>query len=219
MAVIGVTGILGAGKSTVAGLFEAHGAQLLDADRIAHRLIRKGQPCFRPVLRAFGRKFLRGGEIDRKKIAQVVFSDPRELKKLTLIIHPPLVKIIKEEIARHKKIFGKKSRQSSTAGGHRPQSIKRRNGILVVDAALLIELELVALVDYCVVVTATRNIRLKRVTRAGTLSRNEVLKRMRFQLSQKEKLQHADIIIDNNGSLAKTKNQVERIWSKVLARV
>ena len=198
MFIIGVTGSFGTGKTTVAKIFAGFGAKVIDADKIVHQLMRKGGPCYRPIVRLFGKEILTKGEIDRKKLATIVFNDPRRLKKLCNIIHPLVVKEIKKNISRFRKI--------------------KRIRAVIIDAPLLIEADLHKIVDYLVVVKANRKLQIKRILRRARITKGQIMKRIKSQLPMREKIRLADIIIDNRGNLTRTKNEVGKIWQRLSKR-
>lgn len=190
--VIGVTGSFGSGKSTVAGMLRSYGARVLDADKIARQCIRRGSNAYKRIAAVFGEGiFSRGREIDRRKLAAVVFSDKALLKKLTCIVHPQVIAIIKKAV-RHS-----------------------RGKAVVVDAPLLIEAGLHRIVDKLVVVKISRARQLKRIEKKLALSRRRILERIQAQLPFSRKAALADFIIDNNGTKEKTGKQVKKIWREL----
>ncbi|MFH1995514.1 MAG: dephospho-CoA kinase [Candidatus Omnitrophota bacterium] len=199
MIVVGVTGSLATGKSFVAGILKSLGADVLDADRIAHRAIRKKSAQYRKAAAAFGRKILSDdGEIDRKALAGAVFSDEKKLRRLVKIVHPSVIKEIKRRL--------------------RIVSLRRRRSIVVIDAPLLIESGLLDEVDILIVVTSTRATQLARAGRGLKLDKKDAVRRIRRQMPLAEKAKRADLIIDNDGSMARTKKQVVKVW-KILKRL
>ena len=195
MLVIGLTGNLGVGKTTVAGMFQELGAKVLDADRIAHGLIRPGTRSFKRVVRHFGEGILKKGRINRGALAAVVFHDRRTLQALNRLIHPEVIREIQHRI-----------------------SLWRREKdipLVVVEAALLIESGLHTYMDRVVVVKAGRVLQLKRARERKNLTPKDILKRVKMQLSLKKQLQHADFIIDNRGSFRDTRKQVEDLWHEL----
>ena len=212
MLIIGLTGNLASGKTTVAKIFQKLGAKVLDADKIAHRLLKRGQPCFQPVVRHFGKDILIGGEIDRRKLAQIVFNDAKELRALNKIVHPKVIQEIRKEIFNHSKF--NQTHDSITGSTAKKNTIKA----IVVEAALLIESGLNELVDVVVVVKASRSLQVKRAVDNLKITEAEALKRIKMQMNIKEKLKIADIVIDNRGNLNQTKQQVEDIWQRLTQR-
>lgn len=170
------------------------GAKVLDADRIARRLMAPEGPCFRPVVRRFGREILTGGRIDRAKLAGIVFKDAAKLKALTRIIHPWVLREIKKEIIRVS---------------------RSRKQPVVIDAPLLIEAGLDRIVDWLIVVKAPRKVQLQRALARGGMTPSEALRRIGMQMPLKEKIKRADAVIDNGANLSKTEKQVEAIWQRI----
>ena len=196
---IGLTGSLGAGKSTVTRFFRKRGAAVLDADRMVHAILAHDRGVIRKIIKAFGPEILAGQRIDRRKLAGKVFGRPRELKKLTGIVHPAVIRDIRRRI--------------------RDIGLRRRRTIVVVDAALLIESGLHRYLDYCVVVNVSRDTQRNRIEKSGVIPWEEARTRIKSQMSPKEKLRYADIVIDNNGGLAATQKQVHEIWRRLKAKV
>jgi dephospho-CoA kinase len=190
--IIGVTGSFGSGKSTVSRLFVKHGARILDADRIARRLLESGTPVYEKIIRIFGRKILdKSKKINRKKLAAIVFENKRLLASLNKIVHPEVVREIKNKI----------------------KGIKK--GVIVLDAALLIEAGLKNKVDKLVVVNLNRKKQLERLRDKKGVNKSLALKIIKSQIPLRRKLRLADFIIDNNGSLNKTRKQVVEIRRKL----
>ena len=193
MLIVGLTGGLATGKSTVAAMFRRYGAMGIDADQISHGLLEKGNKCFGPVVKLFGKKILTKGNIDRKKLAAIVFNDSARLKSLCRILFPRIERIVKRKIALYRK----------------------RDGVLIIDAPLLIEAGWRSFIDVLIVVKANRRLQVMRMKRRKTINHREIIKRINAQMSMKEKLRLADIVIDNRGSLIQTRKQTEVIWQKL----
>ena len=197
MVIIGVTGSIGTGKTTVSGMFRRMGAVVIDADEISHQLIYPGKAAWKKVVSAFGKTVLRRDHfIDRKILGRKVFSDRRLLKKLSGIIHPLVYKEIRGKIAK----------------------IKRSDpsAIVVVDVPLLLESGGQKQVDKVIVVTAPRSIQLARACGKFGIGRSEVSRRIKAQMPLKEKVKAADFVIDNGGSLVSTAKQSRAIWKKLV---
>ena len=192
MVVIGLTGSLGSGKSTVAGMFAALGAEVLDADAIARQQTRPGTVCFRRIVKAFGKGILKAGRIDRKKVAQQVFRDPKQLRELERIVHPEVRKEISAQIKRLK-----------------------RKKIVVIDVPLLFEAKMDRDVDISVVVNASRTHQIARAAKLLDISKAEARRRIKAQMPLRQKIRLADMIIDNDGTIQQTKEQVKQIWEKL----
>lgn len=194
MLIIGLTGSLATGKTTVAGMFRRRGGKVIDADKLTHELMRPKTVCFRSIVRRFGKDVCSGGKIDRRRLAAIVFNDARRLKELCRIIHPAVVKSVKKTIALHK---------------------ENKKLIFIIDAPLLIEAGLHRLCDVIIVVKANRQLQIKRILRRMKIKRGEAVKRINSQMGITQKVRWADIVIDNRKSLSETKKQVEAIWRKL----
>jgi dephospho-CoA kinase len=184
--IIGLTGNFGSGKTTVAKIFKLHGARVIDADKIAHTIIKPGSKAYKNLVSYFGRTILeKNRQINRQNLAKKIFSDRKALIKLNKITHPEIISGIKKEI---------KASQEK---------------IVVLDAPLLIESGLDSIVDKIIVVKIKKDTQLKRL--ASKYSRREILERIKAQMPQEKKLLLADFIIDNSGTITKTKKQVSKI--------
>lgn len=195
MRIIGITGSLGSGKTTVAAMLADLGAKVIDADRIAHRVMQPDSSCLRKIVKHFGRGILANGYIDRKKLAQIVFNDPKRLHTLIRIIHPKVKEEIKRKVVAYRKL--------------------RRVSVVALDVPLLFESGLDRWVDLTVVVKVRSSQQIERIRRRLSLTESEAFKRIKAQMPLKEKIRLADVIIDNTGSLTKTKKQVEKLWQKL----
>ncbi|MFA5096317.1 MAG: dephospho-CoA kinase [Candidatus Omnitrophota bacterium] len=186
--VLGLTGGLGSGKSSVAAIFASRGARVIDADRIAHGCISRGKRAYRRIVSVFGEGVLaKNREIDRVKLGKAVFGDKGLLKKLNRIVHPEVIRVIKKEVAAQKK------------------------GVIVLDAPLLLEAGLGKGMDKLVVVTIDRKRQVRRLLKKTSLKKAEILKRIKSQIPLTAKARLADFIIDNNGTRKETENQVKNI--------
>lgn len=186
--ILGLTGSFGSGKTTVARIFKSFGAQIIDADKLAHGCIAPGSPAYEKIIHAFGNGILdKDGRIDRKKLSDIVFNDINLLIKLNSIIHPQVIRIIKA------KINSSKSK------------------VIVLDAPLLLEAGLKGLVDKLLVVKITRARQLKRIQNKTSLSKQDILKRIKSQIPLPQKVRLADFVIDNSATLSETMKQVEQI--------
>jgi dephospho-CoA kinase len=192
MPTLGITGSFGTGKSTVARLFARKGMKVIDADKIAHQVIKKGSREYKKIINLFGRCVLdKGGQINRKKLSQAVFGKRGRLSRLCKIIHPAVINDIKGAIKK---------------AGRRP---------VAVDAPLLIEAGLTGIVDKIIVVSASRMNQIKRIKQKTNLCRKDILQRIKAQLPLAQKKRLADFIVDNDGSLTYTKRQVDKIWQTI----
>ena len=192
--VIGLTGPIASGKNTVAKMFTKRGAFVIDADAIGHQVIAPQSKIWHEIVKAFGSKVLiRGGAVNRRKLAGIVFSKPGLLKKLDKMTHPEMRRIISAKIKLAK------------------MSDKKH---IVVNAAILGEMKLLPLVDKVIVVLAGKNVRIKRMLKSGS-SRQEALMRITAQGSDQSYREMADIIIDNNRTIDDLKKKVIKVISKL----
>jgi dephospho-CoA kinase len=186
--VIGVTGGIGCGKSTVARLLAGRSGRVVDADTIGHGLLAAGNPVGKKIIRVFGQEITDArGDIDRRKLGNIVFADARAREQLNRLVHPVIVRSIKQEI-----------RGIST-------------GLVVVDAPLLFETGLDKDVDAVVSVVADAKHRDARVYKRSQFSREQLRRRIKSQLPVRQKMLRADYVIDNNGDLMKTRRQVREL--------
>ncbi len=199
MRVIGVTGGIGTGKSTVARLFGRLGARVLDADQVTHELMQPGTPVWRKIRSAFGDAVLTSSEeIDRKKLGARVFQDPKKLARLTRIIHPAVRRRFQQRLG----------------------AIRREepDAVVVLDIPLLVESGRAYKVDALVVVSAPIGAAARRLKRRSGLTAAEIKRRSSFQLPLHEKERAADFVVKNGGSVAATRRQVARIWKQIVQR-
>lgn len=196
MKVIGLTGNIGSGKSTVAGLFKELGAEIIDADQIARDVVRQGKPALKEIAELFGKDVLNSdGTLNRKYMADIVFSNDEKREQLNNIIHPKI----------YDKITGSIKNYS-----------KKGAGIVIIEAALILEKKgLLKLIESLIVVSISRETQVKRLRSRGDLSAEQISARIKSQLSNSEKIKHADYIIDNNGKLENTREQVRQIWNNL----
>lgn len=197
MLLIGLTGGIGSGKSTVARLLERRGAVVIDADQLAREAVAKGTPGFDRVVAAFGTSVLTpDGDLDRSALAARIFSDPAEKAALEAIVHP--------EVARR--------------FGERVGSLRSSDRVVVYVTPLLVELGLAPAFDVVVVVTASPHLRISRVASDRGLSPDDVRDRMAAQATDEQRMAVADVLVDNDGSLADLEPQVDRLWGDLVAR-
>lgn len=196
MKVIGLTGGIASGKSTISMLLKNRGAVIIDADEIAREIITPGKPAWRAVIEHFGRDILMDEKnIDRKKLGRIVFSDRKLLETLNGITHPAIVREIKERLEHYRKENAK---------------------VVVVDAALLLETGINSLVDEVWVVAVDEKTQLKRLLdREKNMSLEEAMNRIMAQMTLDEKIKMADKIIDNSGSIEETEQQIDELWREI----
>jgi dephospho-CoA kinase len=201
MIVIGLTGNIGSGKSTVARRLQSLGAKIIDADQIARQVVHPGTPGLQEIVNNFGPGILDSkGNLDRRKMASIVFADPRALVKLNEITHPRIISEVNREIAS----FNKETKTGAVSE------------VLVIDAPLLIEAGLALIVDEVWVVKVDQSVQIERLAKRDGLTPEEALRRIAAQMPQKEKIKRATRVIDNSGEKKETIKQVDRHWDDML---
>ena len=196
--VICLTGGLASGKSTAARFLKEQGAHVIDADVLGHRTYEPGSPAHAKVVAAFGPEVLSAdGRIERKVLGAKVFGKPAELKKLTDIVWPAIRALAAEEIA-----------QARAAGDAR---------VVVLEAAVLFEAGWEDLGDEVWVNIVDREVAIARAMQRDNIPRSTVERRLDSQLSNAERIARADVVIDNNGTLAEMLAQLRRHWQRISA--
>lgn len=188
MLIVGLTGGIGAGKSTVANMFAQLGALTIDADQLARQAIEKGSPGFSEVVSAFGEEILNDGEIDRQRLGAIVFKDAAKRKQLEAIVHPR----VQEALA---------SKIKSLSPGD----------ILIYEIPLLVETGAAKKFDYVITVESDIENRLDRLFERG-LEEDEAQRRIDAQASQSEREAVADFVIVNDGERADLFGEVAKVW-------
>ncbi len=196
--VVGLTGSIGSGKSSVARLLEERGALIIDADVLAREATEDPQ-VLRRIADELGPQFVKDGQLDRQSVAAAVFDDPEARAVLNSIVHP-WVGIRRMQL------------QAQAMHGSAPPPV------IVHDVPLLFEVGLDRSVDVTLAVTAPLAARAARVRRRSGLSEEQVRQRDASQMSQEEKAARADHVIDNSGSEADLEREVARLWPELLAR-
>jgi dephospho-CoA kinase len=193
MLVVGLTGGIATGKSTVAAMFAAHGAAIVDADRIAHALQEPGQACYRRIVEAFGAEILdASGRINRRRLGAQVFADPTARQRLEAILHPAIRETCQAEI------------RAAFASGRT---------VCVVDAALILEAGQQDRFHTIVLVSAPEHVQVDRLMRTRGLTEAEARQRIESQWTTAAKVALAEFVIDNSENLEETEAQVARIYA------
>ena len=196
MVVIGVTGGVGTGKSTVARCFQELGAVVLDADVMAHGLMQPRRAAWRRIKQAFGEGVLRPDRtIDRQLLASIVFRDARPRRELERILHPGVLRVIRQRL--------------------RALRRARKARAVVLDVPLLLEVGAQKLVDVLIVVTVPPEVQRSRLKAAVGWSDEETTARIRAQWDLAAKVALADYVVDNSGGVGATRTQVMRIWNQL----
>jgi dephospho-CoA kinase len=196
--VIGLTGGIASGKSTAAQQLSELGATVLDADVLGHEVYKPGRPAWRKIVAAFG-KGIRGpaDEIDRKRLGALVFGDPQAMQRLTGIVWP----VMKREMAQ-------RLRRLAEAG----------TPIVVLEAAVLLEAGWEDLVDEVWALSVSPEVAASRLVERTGISLTEAHKRLAAQMSNDERGRKANVIIENNGTLADLRERVASCWQQLLLR-
>jgi dephospho-CoA kinase len=189
--ILGLLGGIGSGKSAVAADFESLGAAFIDADRIAHRIIDE-PPVRRTLARWWGPGVLRGGRVNRAEVARRAFASRGPASRLNALLHPRIARELRKEIAK----------------------VRRRGGVVIVEAALLLETGADRWCDALVFVDAPRAARIRRAARRGWTAA-EWRRREKLQWPLARKRARADYVIDNGGARAATRRQVETILQEI----
>ncbi len=198
MATIGLTGGIASGKSTVAAEFRKLGAVIIDADQIARELIHPHKRVWRKIVASFGREIQKDDlTIDREKLGEKVFSDESQREELNKIMHPE----IKKEIDRRRRRIEEED----------------PGAVVLVDAALLIETGIFREMDKVIVVSVSEENQIRRLVDRSGLSVEGAKRRIRSQMPLKEKLKHADYVIDTEGSLGDIRRRVRGIYGELTA--
>lgn len=194
--IIGLTGVIASGKSSVAKYLKELGATVIDADQVARQVVYPGTPALKEIVNSFGPGILhRDGTLNRKELGALIFQNDAARKWLEDITHPHIEAALELEIAAFKK-------HNST-------------GILVLEVPLLIEVGWQQKVDQVWLVTVTEEVQLKRLIERDKLTPEQAQQRIASQMPLQEKKKYADIIIDNSGTSEKTRLQVENFWQQI----
>jgi dephospho-CoA kinase len=193
--VIGLTGGIGSGKSTVSLWLAELGAVILDADKVGHEAFKPDTEAWHDVVATFGRQILTPtGEVDRKKLGEIVFNQPEALSRLNQIMHPRMYDMMKARIEEY-----------------RQQGVD----VVVLEAAVLIEANWTSLVDEVWVTVAPEAMVLERLKKQRGLDEEQTSARIRSQLSSEERVEHADVVIKNDGDLEGVKAKVKELWARL----
>jgi dephospho-CoA kinase len=192
MKVIGITGGIACGKSTVTNQLKNRGLYIVDADEIAHKVMQPNQPAFNEVVKMFGEWILKDGVIDRKVLGKIIFENPEQRQILDSIVHPYIKREMSEEI------------------------YYAKSDVVILDVPLLIEKGWHIYCDVVWVIYVDKETQIERLMKRNNFTKEEAISRIESQMPLTEKLRYAKVVIDNNGSLEDTIDQVNKEISKVL---
>ena len=197
MLLVGLTGGIGSGKSTVARLLEERGAVAFDADLLAREAVEPGTPGHTAVIERFGADVLApGGELDREALASIVFADPSARRDLEQIVHPEV-----------RRLFAEGS-----------EAYRDTDRVVVFSAPLLVETGMHTAFEILVVVSATVATQIERLMRQRGMSEASIRARIDAQAPLEDKAAAADFVVENEGTLDELESQVERLWNDLSAR-
>ena len=198
MKIIGLTGGIGSGKSTVARFMTELGAVVIELDKVGHEAMKSGKEPWQLLVDEFGRDIIDAdGEIDRTKLGEIVFNDSKALEKLNDIIHPQIDKIIEKRVEEY-----------------------RLKGVdyVVLEAAARLETDRASQVDEVWVTVAPTEVVLERLAKRSGFSEQESRARIKAQLPDEERIKRADVVLHTDCSLKELKNRVVKAWEEMQAR-
>ena len=198
MYTVGLTGGIGSGKSTFAALLAERGAQIIDADQLGRDALKPGRKAWQETVDSFGDEILAPDtlEIDRQRLADIVFSDPNKLAALNAITHPVIARGIADHMER----------------------LAATDAVVVVDAALIVELGLDKALDALIVVDAGAESRKTRLVASRRMDPKDVQARMASQSKPEELIEKADIVVRNDGTIQDLVAEADRVWAELQKR-
>jgi dephospho-CoA kinase len=195
MLLVGLTGNIASGKSTVAQLLSEHGATIIDADVLARRAVEKGSPVYDAIVKRWGTSVLTpDGQLDRSALRRLVFRDAKELEALNGMVHPEVERLRKARVAEAK---------------------ARGDRMVVCDIPLLFEKKMADRFDRIVLVDAPRPLRLERLVQERSLRETEAMDMIAAQMPAELKRARADHVIDNGGTLSELTRRVDDVWAEL----
>lgn len=197
MLVVGLTGGIGSGKSTLGALLAVRGAHLIDADELGRLALEPGQHAWHAVVGQFGKEILIPGTmvLDRRRLADMVFADTHKLAVLNEIVHPVILARIADVL----------------------ESLEGTDSIVVIDAALLYEIGLAEAVGRLIVVVTESDIRIERLMRDRDMTQEEVQARIDAQADSSEAAAKADFVVRNDWTIEKLEAEAQRLWEHLRA--
>ncbi|MBS2771977.1 dephospho-CoA kinase [Anoxybacteroides rupiense] len=193
---IGLTGGIASGKSTISHMLKEFGIPVVDADLIAREVVRVGEEAYKQIVKEFGSEILQeNGEINRTKLGAIVFHHEEKRKRLNAIVHPA----VRKKMLEQKEAF-----------------LRKGANTVVLDIPLLIESQLFYLVDKIIVVYVDEAIQLERLIKRNGLAKEDAVARIRAQMPLSDKKSYADAVIDNNGTIERTREQllyILKMWN------
>lgn len=198
--VIGVTGGIGSGQSTVCKIFASLDCKVIDVDKKAKSIIDKDKTLQRELKQAFGEEiFFQDGKLNRRLLANIAFTDESKTLLLNNLVHPRMVAEVVEEMEQAR--------------------FSQRYPLIVIDAALIYEISIEQIFDAIIVVFSDQKQRVDRVMKRDGLKRDEIITRIRRQIPLEDKREWADFVIDNNGSLQDLQQQCQKIYDQLVETI
>lgn len=197
MRVMGLTGGIASGKSTVASILSEFGATIIDADKVAREVVEPGQPAWHDIRKAFGDDILLvDGSLNRQRLGEIIFNDPAKRQMLNSIMHPRIIEECQKRLE-HYKQAGKQA--------------------VILEVPLLIETGMDTMVDEVWLVVVDTETQINRLIKRDGLSRGQALKRIKSQMLLEEKIPKADIIIDGQLKINELRSYLKTLWNNILA--
>jgi dephospho-CoA kinase len=192
--IIGLTGGIASGKSTVSNWLISQGYPVVDADIAARKVVEPGMPALREITEAFGNDMLlEDGKLDRKKLGSVIFADEEKRHTLNAIVHPAVREWMRQETDR---------------------AFENGASIVIMDIPLLFESKLTHMVEETILVYVSKETQLKRLMERDGYSESDALARIQAQMPIDDKRKLADYVVDNNGTISETVEQVKEIMNQ-----
>ena len=199
MKIIGITGGIGSGKTEVAKVFKKLGAKIISGDEIGKEVVEKNQTVLKKLVKTFGRVILKkDNKLNRRKLGEIAFSSAEGKNKLNRIIHPYLLSNLRKKIKEYR---------------------KRKKGLVMVDAALIIEWGLQKELDYLILVESNLKNRLRRMKEYSGYSQKEALSRIKAQIDYKTRRRYADYIIRNDQDLKELRRKILFLWKRLISKM
>jgi dephospho-CoA kinase len=199
MKIIGITGGIGSGKTEVAKVFKKLGVIILSGDEIGRDVVEKNQTVLKKLVKTFGRVILKkDNKLNRRKLGEIAFSSAEGKNKLNRIIHPYLLSDLRNKIKEYR---------------------KKKKGVVVIDAALIVEWGLQKELDYLILVESNLKNRLKRLKENLGYSQKDALNRIKMQVEDKTKHRYADYIIRNDKDLKELRRKVLFLWERLISKM
>lgn len=197
MLLIGITGGIACGKTEVAKVFQKKGALILSGDQIGKEVVEKNKNVLKELARTFSQDILnKNGTLNRRKLGEIAFADRESKEKLNQIVHPHLLKELRKRITGLRR--------------------DRRDAVVVVDAALIVEWGLEEELDWLIFVESKREDKIRRLLKEKGYSRREALNRIKSQFPESTKKEKADIVIRNDRGLGELRKRADEVWKKIL---